>query len=124
MNADDAKGSQTERTRFGRLRALLRNPISVAGVALAVVSLANILFLFLIDFISQRSSPYVGILGYMVMPAFFILGLILIAIGAWRERSRKVTETAGEIPRYPRIDLNDPISAVPWHFSEPSWLYS
>jgi nitrate/TMAO reductase-like tetraheme cytochrome c subunit len=108
MNADDATGSQTERARFERLRVLFRNPLSVAGVALAIVSLANILFLFLIDFISQQSSPYVGILGYMVMPAFFILGLILIAIGAWRERSRKVTEAAGEIPRYPRIDLNDP----------------
>ena len=105
MSADD-RGSSKKKP--GRIRALIRNPISMVGTALALVSLANIFFLFLIDFMSEKSSPYVGILGYMVMPAFLILGLVLIGVGAWRERRRGTTPADGELSRYPRIDLNDP----------------
>ena len=87
-----------------KLRLLLRNPISLAGVALALVSLGNIFLFSLIGFIAKRPSPYVGILAYMVSPGFLICGLSLIAAGAWRERRKK----AGDAPLYPRIDLNDP----------------
>lgn len=89
------------------VRRLLRNPLSLAGVALAVVSLANFFFLFLIDLISQKSSPYVGILAYMVAPACLIAGLVLMAVGLIWERRKKLVET-GETPLYPRLDLNDP----------------
>ncbi len=86
-----------------KLRLLLRNPISLAGVALALVSLGNIFLFSLIGFIAERSSPYIGILAYMVAPGFLICGLLLIGVGAWRERRKK----AGDAPLYPRIDLND-----------------
>jgi nitrate/TMAO reductase-like tetraheme cytochrome c subunit len=91
-----------------RLQRQLRNPISMAGVALAIVSSANIFLFFLIDLIAERPSPYIGILAYMVAPGFLICGFSLIAVGAWRERHKKISETAGELPAYPRIDLNDP----------------
>jgi nitrate/TMAO reductase-like tetraheme cytochrome c subunit len=87
-----------------RLRMLLRNPVSLAGVALAIVSLANIFLFVVIDFIATKSSPYVGILAYMVSPAFLILGLLLMLAGVLIERRKKVQPTAF----YPRIDLNDP----------------
>jgi len=87
-----------------KLRLLLRNPISLAGVALALVSLGNIFLFSLIGLIAERPSPYMGILAYMVAPGFLIGGLLLIGVGAWRERRKK----AGEVPVYPRIDLNDP----------------
>jgi nitrate/TMAO reductase-like tetraheme cytochrome c subunit len=87
-----------------KLRLLLRNPISLAGVALALVSLGNIFLFSLIGLIAERPSPYIGILAYMVAPAFLIGGLLLIGAGAWRERRKKT----GEVPLYPRIDLNDP----------------
>jgi NapC/NirT cytochrome c family, N-terminal region len=87
-----------------KLRLLLRNPISLAGVALALVSLGNIFLFSMIGLIAARPSPYIGILAYMVAPAFLISGLLLIGAGAWRERRKK----AGEVPLYPRIDLNDP----------------
>lgn len=90
-----------------RLRRMLRNPISEAGVALSLVSLANIFLFFLIDNIAQRPSPYIGILAYMVAPGFLILGLLLTGIGAWRQRLRRAAEVE-EFPLYPRIDLNDP----------------
>src|SRR6201987_3996736 len=87
-----------------RLRMLLRNPVSLAGVALAIVGLANIFLFVLIDLIGTKPSPYIGILAYMVSPAFFALGLIVMVAGLLLERRKKVERTEF----YPRIDLNDP----------------
>ena len=86
-----------------RSRMLLRNPISLAGVALAMVSIANIFIFFLIDQIAEKPGPYVGILAYMVSPGFLILGLVLMLVGVLLERRKRVAPSAF----YPRIDLND-----------------
>jgi len=91
----------------GASPGLIRNAISLVGAALAVVSAANIAFLVFIDFISGRPSPYIGIFAYMIMPAIMVLGLLLIPVGMWVERQRRRTQ-APSIPRFPRIDLNDP----------------
>jgi nitrate/TMAO reductase-like tetraheme cytochrome c subunit len=107
MSAEDMKPQANQYNRWANLRMVTRNPISLLGLAVTVVALANILFLFIIDVISTKSSPYVGILGYMVMPAFLIAGLFLVAFGFWRERKKKIVESA-DTPKYPRIDLNDP----------------
>ena len=96
--------SQNPQKVTQRVRELIRNPISSAGVALAVVALANIVFLFLIDVTSSRPSPYVGILAYMVAPGFFIAGLALMVFGIWYDRRRRM---AGD-GRYFRIDFSDP----------------
>jgi nitrate/TMAO reductase-like tetraheme cytochrome c subunit len=87
-----------------RLRMLLRNPVSLAGVALVIVALANIFLFVLIDLIGNKPSPYVGILAYMVSPAFLVLGLLLMLAGVFVERKKKVDPTEF----YPRLDLNDP----------------
>ncbi|MFZ0734667.1 MAG: NapC/NirT family cytochrome c [Candidatus Sulfotelmatobacter sp.] len=86
------------------LRMILRNPISLAGIALAIVSLANIFIFVLIDIISRAPSPYVGILAYMIAPGFLILGFLMILAGIMIERRKKVAPT----DFYPRLDLNDP----------------
>jgi nitrate/TMAO reductase-like tetraheme cytochrome c subunit len=83
---------------------LMRNPISLAGVALAIVSIANIFLFFLIDQIAIKPSPYIGILAYMVSPTFLILGLLIMAAGMLLERRKHFTRGAF----YPRVDLNDP----------------
>ena len=86
-----------------RSRMLLRNPISLAGVALGIVSIANIFIFFLIDQIAVKPSPYIGILAYMVSPGFLILGLLLMLVGVLMERRKHLAPSAF----YPRIDLND-----------------
>ncbi len=91
---------------LARIRDLVRNPISIIGLALAVVALGNILFLFFIDFTSAHSSPYVGILAYMIAPAFLAIGLILAVFGAFYTR-RKRLESAGAAA-YFRLDFSDP----------------
>ena len=85
-------------------RMILRDPVSLAGVALAIVSLANLFIFVLIDNIAVKPSPYIGILAYMVSPAFLILGLVLIAAGILLERRKRQAPSAF----YPKIDLNDP----------------
>jgi len=85
---------------------LIRNSVSLLGAILAAISLANILFLFLMVLVSKSASPYLGILTYMVFPAILIFGLLLIPVGMWRERRRRRTAAPDEIPRLPSIDLN------------------
>ncbi len=87
------------------LRALLRNYVSLIGLALAVVALANILFLFLIDLTSSHPSPYVGVLAYMVFPGFLILGLLLVPLGMWLQRKKIIGVEAKGLPV---LDLNNP----------------
>jgi nitrate/TMAO reductase-like tetraheme cytochrome c subunit len=101
MDSEQVSPSEPE-PRHG-LRMLLRNPVSLAGIALSIVSLANIFLFVLIDLIATRPGPYIGILAYMVSPAFFVLGLLLILVGLLLERRKKVTPTEF----YPVIDLND-----------------
>jgi len=105
----------TENTRTGDplldhppvSRNLIRNPISLIGVALAAVAFANIVLLVLIDIIASHPSPYVGILAYMIAPGFLVFGLILIPIGMLVERRRRL-HAVGAPPHLPRLDLNNP----------------
>jgi nitrate/TMAO reductase-like tetraheme cytochrome c subunit len=93
----------TENKPTSKWRMLMRNPVSLAGLALAIVSLANVFIFFLIDQIASKSLPYIGILAYMVAPGFLIFGLALMLVGVLLERRKKAT--SGDF--YPRIDLND-----------------
>lgn len=91
-----------------RLPGLYRNYVSLAGAALALASLASIVFLFLADMLGGREKPYLGIVAYMVMPAFLILGLAVLIAGMVLERKRRRKLAISGLPAYPRIDLNDP----------------
>ena len=86
---------------------LIKNPISLVGLALAVVALANIIFLFLVDMVSTQASPYIGILAYMIMPGLLILGLLLMVVGMILERRRRA-KGLPDSTQFPRIDLNNP----------------
>ncbi len=86
---------------------LYKNPVSLIGLALAAVAFTNIIFLILLDAFSHISSPYVGILAYMVAPAIMVVGLIMIPIGMVIERRRRLREV-GAPPHFARLDLNNP----------------
>jgi hypothetical protein len=103
--ADESNIAENESHRDG-IQKLLKNPVGLIGAALALVSLANIGFLFLIDVFAKQPSPYVGILGYMIVPAFFVLGVLLIPFGALLERRQLRKLKPEEVAAYPRIDLN------------------
>src|SRR5512146_458443 len=103
---NDAQSGADQRRK--RMINRFRHPLAAIGGALALVSLANILFLFLIDVLSPRHSPYVGILAYMILPGFFILGLALVPAGMYLARRQRLRQEGVEGPVYPQIDLNEP----------------
>ncbi len=107
MTKDNPESRVSNGTGLSRLRDWLRNPISLVGLVLAMIAFGNILFLFFLDLTSQHPNPYVGILAYMIAPAFLITGLALIPIGIWYDRRRR-RQQPGEPVRYLRIDFNDP----------------
>jgi len=88
-------------------RSLLRNYISLSGLALAAIAFANIVILFVIDVTAAQPSPYTGILAYMVLPAFLVAGLAITVFGVFRERHRRLQAIPGH-PVLPKIDLNQP----------------
>jgi nitrate/TMAO reductase-like tetraheme cytochrome c subunit len=88
--------------------SLLRNYLSLSGLALAAISLANIVVLVLIDVTAAEPNPYTGLLAYMVLPAFLVAGLILTTFGIWRERHRRLKATSGA-PLQVNIDLSHPV---------------
>jgi len=106
MSADRPQ-SEGNGAVLSRLREMMRNPISIIGLATALVAFGNFIFLFFIYLTSQRSSPYVGILAYMVVPAFLVLGLALIPFGIWYDRRKKREGHGGE-GRYLTINFGDP----------------
>ena len=64
----------------------LRNWISLIGLIIAVGSLFSFIFLFALDTLGGDSNPYIGILTYLVSPAFFFLGLGTVVAGALIQR--------------------------------------
>ena len=86
---------------------LIRSPISVAGMVLTTISAVLFLVVFFADLFGLHSNPYIGLLFFVALPAVFIVGLLLIPLGAWIERRRRL---AGKPPsefRWPSIDLNN-----------------
>ena len=100
-------GLEKERVESGDRPRLIRNAVSLIGAALAVVSFANIAFLVFVDLIAGKPSPYLGIFAYMVMPAFLMLGLLLVPVGMLLERRRRLRFAPSHL-RYPRLDFNNP----------------
>ena len=58
-----------------------------------------------------HTNPYLGIVFFLVLPALFIFGLLLIPIGAWRERQRRLAGRPPSQFRWPRVDLDTTRSA-------------
>src|SRR5207248_3067342 len=85
-------------------RSLARNLISEAGVLIAVIALANIIFLIYID-VTSAENPYLGILTYVIVPSILVVGLLLFLFGLLWERRRR-RRSGIELPEYPEINLN------------------
>jgi nitrate/TMAO reductase-like tetraheme cytochrome c subunit len=85
------------------------NPISLAGGAITTASGVTMIAYWLVELFGRpNDNPYLGIIFFLLLPALFIGGLILIPVGLFLRR-RKLQQ-AGQIPaEFPKIDLNDRI---------------
>jgi hypothetical protein len=87
---------------------LIRSPISIAGMVLTTVAAVVFLIVLLADLFGLHTNPYLGILFFLLLPAVFVLGLLLIPLGAWIERRRRAAGKPAASIEWPRIDLNNP----------------
>ena len=53
---------------------MFRNWLSLTGLVVVVGSLFSFFLLLLLDALAHFSNPYVGILTYLVAPAFLVIG--------------------------------------------------
>ena len=92
----------------GFFSALTRNPISLFGAAVVTATAILIISLFTFELFGMHGGPYVGILTYLILPALFILGLLLIPLGILRQRRRdRRALERGEAPAaFPVLDFN------------------
>ena len=79
---------QSSHSRLAPLIYLSNNWISLTGVV--ILTTATVIWLFLLPFTlrGEITHPYIGILVFLLLPAFFILGLILIPAGIALRRRR------------------------------------
>jgi hypothetical protein len=68
---------------------LSNNWISLAGVVLVTTCTVFWLFLLPTTLKGEVDNPYIGILVFLVIPAPFILGLLMIPLGIWLKRRRE-----------------------------------
>jgi hypothetical protein len=87
---------------------LYRNSVSYAGGLIIIVSVLAILSFLLLSFSLKAPSPYVGIITYMILPVFLVLGLFVFFIGIIRESRRRRRAGTREALPYPILDLNQP----------------
>ena len=89
--------------------AILRNVVTITGMLVTTISAVLFLGFLLLDAsgVAVHSNPYLGIIFFISLPALFVVGLLLIPVGAWRERRRQLHGRAPSLRQWPRIDLND-----------------
>jgi hypothetical protein len=89
-----------------KLPSNLYNWTSVIGAVIAIISLFMIIFLMFVSLFVEVTSSYLGIVIYIILPIFLVLGLILIPLGMARKRRRMRRSDQTGLPRWPRVDLN------------------
>ena len=86
---------------------LANNAMSLAGVVLTTTTAFTLITFYLLELFGFEAHPYVGIIAFLILPGFFVLGLLLIPLGMWLRRRKQIKR--GLLPKeYPRIDLNEP----------------
>lgn len=91
----------------GEIPGTVRNGISLTGALIVTMSALVFVVVFLLDMFGLHTNPYLGIVFFIIVPTFFILGLLLIPLGMWLERRRRAAGKAARVG-WPRLDLNNP----------------
>lgn len=83
------------------------NWTSLVGLTIAIIAAIMIIFLFVISAFIQEGSSYLGLVIYILLPAFLIVGLILIPLGMYFKMRKDRKSKEAEATRWPQIDLNN-----------------
>lgn len=89
-----------------KLPRLTQNWMSAFGATMALIVGLIIVIMLVISATSEQTNTYLGIFVYMILPIPFVLSLLLIPLGMFRQwrRWRRGGEEA--MPKWPLVDLN------------------
>ncbi len=79
---------------------------SLFGAGLALLSFGMIVFLFVLELFATHPKAYMGVVIFVILPAFLVMGLAIVAWGIWREHKLRMEGKKEET--LPVIDLNNP----------------
>lgn len=82
------------------------NPISIIGTVISLISFIAFIFLFLVGIFVPSTPVYFGIVTFIILPVFLIVGLLMIIIGVILERRRRIK--GGEVRHFINVDFNNP----------------
>jgi nitrate/TMAO reductase-like tetraheme cytochrome c subunit len=92
----------------GKRPSIWRNWTSLTGAVIMAASAFAFVLLFFIDAIAHTNNPYLGILIFLISPAFFFLGFLLLLIGIWQKRRDQARAAGGAMPLQIRVDFSRP----------------
>lgn len=84
-----------------------QNWLSLIGATIAVISLFMIIFLFSITIFSHEGRAYLGLITYIILPVFLVIGLLLIPLGMYLKVKRDKRNHVVTTTEWPQVDLND-----------------
>ena len=84
--------------------AALRSRLSALGIALTTATALLFLALLGLELLGYLQNPYAGIVVFIMVPALFVFGLLLIPIGLWLERRRGTRPGTRSL----MLDFDDP----------------
>jgi hypothetical protein len=85
---------------------LANNPLSLIGVVVVTTATIFIIFLAPTLWSGRVDNPYMGIVIFLLLPAIFVAGLVLIPIGIYLRR-RKAKLQGVEPAAFPPLDLRN-----------------
>ena len=85
-------------------RASLRHPATITGVAIATVGAVAFLTLVVADILGMFTNPYAGLVVFIVVPAIFVFGLLLIPVGIGLQRRALRRDPSAPVD-WPVVDL-------------------
>jgi hypothetical protein len=86
---------------------LFRHPLSVLGALLATVGGVLFVIVFTLELLGWHANPYMGIVFFLVLPTIFVFGLLLMPLGWWFDRRRRLAGKPVDL-HWPVLDLRSP----------------
>ncbi len=84
--------------------ALLRHPLSLAGVVITTASAVVFLAMLIAAALGLFTNPYAGLVVFVALPGLFVAGLLLIPLGIWRLHKAELRDPSA-VPDWPVVDL-------------------
>jgi NapC/NirT cytochrome c family, N-terminal region len=85
-------------------REALSHPLAITGVVITTVSAVLFIVLLIAALAGLLTNPYAGLIVFVVLPALFVMGLILIPVGV-RLRRRAAERDPNAVIDWPVVDL-------------------